>query len=92
MSITILYLSGNKDSVGDLKVFISQKYAEPGINHNEGAYSNPKKIVVQGDKGSPIFTHNCLYLTFTSMQGCTVKVLPSFSGKNTVRRALTISK
>ena len=48
LNISIIYLGNTtkKDTAGDLKVYISQRYAEPGINHNEGAFSNPKKIVV----------------------------------------------
>jgi hypothetical protein len=84
LAVSILYLSR---AAGDLKVYISQKYAEPGLNHNEGAYSNPKKIVVQGEKGSSTFSHPYLYLTFTSLSGCLVKVLPSFSNSHKAKRA-----
>jgi hypothetical protein len=38
----------------------------------------PRKIVVQGEKGSPWFHHSALYLTFSSNQGCVIRVTPMF--------------
>ena len=77
LTIQFQYLN-NHNKNADLKVYLSQKHTEPSSTMNEGAYTTPKKIMVMGEKGSAWFQHTNVYMTISSVQGCTIRVTPVF--------------